>query len=82
MNSHSAVEKQPEHSLDTPPVRDALYVFACYLAWRNERSLCAFQELLSALDDPSEEVRVVAESLLSRAAQYLLETAADRHALR
>jgi len=46
--------------------RDALYLFACHLEWRNNRNLPAYQELLAALDDPNNDIRLVAEVLLHR----------------
>ncbi len=46
--------------------RDPLYLFACKIEWRNHCNLTAFQELLAALDDPSDETRLIAESLLGR----------------
>ncbi len=46
--------------------RDALYLFACHLEWRTERNLAAYQELLAALDDPDDDIRRLAESLLHR----------------
>ncbi len=46
--------------------RDPLYLFACHLEWRDRRNIKAYQELVAALDDPDEEVRAVAESLLHR----------------
>lgn len=46
--------------------RDPLYLFACHLEWRNHRNLSAYQELLAALDDPNQDIRLVAEVLLHR----------------
>jgi hypothetical protein len=66
MNEHPAAESQTKESLKTAGGRDPLYLFACHLEWHTEGSLLAFQELLAALDDPIEEVRLVAESLLGR----------------
>jgi hypothetical protein len=59
-------EIQRQESLKLGPRRDPLYLFACYLEWRNEGNLRAFQELLAGLDDPNEDARIVAESLLGR----------------
>ena len=64
MNEHPAAESQTQESLKAVPGRDPLYLFACHLEWRNEGNLRAFQELLAALDDPDEEIRLVAECLL------------------
>ncbi len=61
-----SVRNQSEESLKSASRRDPLYLFACYLEWRNEGNLRAFQELLAGLDDPHEDVRMVAESFLSR----------------
>jgi len=46
--------------------RDALYLFACHLEWRDKRNVAAYQELIAALDDPDCEIRDVAEVLLRR----------------
>jgi len=46
--------------------RDALYLFVCYLEWRDKRNVEAYQELVAALDDPNCEIRNVAEELLHR----------------
>lgn len=64
MNEHPAAESQAQESLKAVSGRDPLYLFACHLEWRNEGNLSAFQELLAALDDPDEEIRLVAECLL------------------
>ena len=64
MNECPAAESQTQESLKAISGRDPLYLFACHLEWRNEGNLRAFQELLAALDDPNEEIRLVAECLL------------------
>jgi hypothetical protein len=46
--------------------RDPLYLFACHLEWKHNPTVEVYQELVAALDDPKEEVRVVAECLLQR----------------
>jgi hypothetical protein len=46
--------------------RDPLYLFACHLEWRKSGDVAAYQELLAALDDPDNDIRVVAEALLRR----------------
>lgn len=46
--------------------RDPLYLFACYLDWRDRRDLLAYKELMAALDDHEEGIRTLAESLLHR----------------
>ncbi len=66
MAEHSVAEIQSEESLKLASRRDPLYLFACYLEWRKKGNLRAFQELLAALDDPHEDARIVAESLLGR----------------
>jgi hypothetical protein len=66
MNESPAAEGQPKEGLKAACGRDPLYLFACHLEWHTEGSLLAFQELLAALDDPNENVRLVAESLLGR----------------
>lgn len=47
--------------------RDPLYLFACHLAWRYERNVRAYQEVLAALDDCDPIIRALAENLLHRA---------------
>jgi len=47
--------------------RDPLFLFCCYVASREEKDL-AYKELVAALDDPSEEIRKLAHSLLQRRA--------------
>lgn len=49
-----------------PQVPDGVYLFACHLAWLQERSLWAYEELVRALDGPDEEARLIAETLLRR----------------
>jgi len=66
MAEHCAAEIQSKESLKLAPRRDPLYLFACYLEWRNEGNLRAFRELFAGLDDPTEDARMVAESLLGR----------------
>jgi hypothetical protein len=66
MTHYPVLENQAEESFDAAPVRDPLYLVACQLLWQNEGNLSAFQELLSALEDPDHGVRLVAESLLRR----------------
>ena len=45
---------------------DAAYLFACHLRWDKHGDLKAYLALVSALDSNSEEVQVIAESLLRR----------------
>jgi hypothetical protein len=66
MAEQLAAEIQSEESLKLAPRRDPLYLFACYLEWRKEANLRAFQELLAGLDDPHEDTRIIAESFLGR----------------
>ena len=46
--------------------RDPLYLFACHLEWWHKGKLEAYQELVAALDDDDEDIRIVAEKLLHR----------------
>jgi len=46
--------------------RDPLYLFACHLEWWRRGKLEAYQELIAALDDGDEDIRIVAEKLLHR----------------
>jgi hypothetical protein len=66
MNEHPAGQSQTEDNLALVPGRDPLYLFVCYLEWEHQESIHAFLELLAALDDPHDEVRLVAECLLGR----------------
>jgi len=43
-----------------------LYLFVCHLEWHGRRNLAAYEELLAALDDPDDKIRIVAEVLLQR----------------
>ena len=45
---------------------DAAYLFACHLEWDKHGDLQAYMVLVAALDSNSEEVQVIAESLLRR----------------
>jgi len=78
MAEYCAAEIQSEESLRPAPRRDPLYLFACYLEWRNEGNLRAFQELLAGLDDPHEDARIVAESLLGRPSPRRRKANGDR----
>lgn len=46
--------------------RDALYLFACKLGWRETKDVRSYRELLAAVAHPDRNIRVVAEALLSR----------------
>ncbi len=48
-------------------LRDPVFLFACHLEWRDKANFKAYQELVAALDDVNEEIRVLAEHLLHRA---------------
>jgi hypothetical protein len=56
------VEKEANQRLRRTP----LYLFACHLEWCNKGRLDAYEELVAALDDSDESIRVVAEKLLHR----------------
>ena len=49
---------------------DPIYLFACHLEWRDHRKLSAYHELLAALDDGDENIRLVAEKLLHRSSLH------------
>jgi hypothetical protein len=66
MNGPLAVKRQVHKDGEAASGRDPLYLFTCHLEWRNHKNVRAFEELLAALDDPNEEVVLVAESLLGR----------------
>ncbi len=62
------VKKNPEpEKHESTQRRDPLFLFACHLKWRDNRDINAYEELIAALDDPNEDIRAVAESLLHRA---------------
>ncbi len=46
--------------------RDPIYLFACHVEWRDRRNLCAYNELIAALDDRDQSIRDLAETLLHR----------------
>lgn len=62
----ATMESQPTHVSGPSVHRSPLYLFACYLEWCKNGRLDAYQELVAALDDPDEQVRVIAENLLHR----------------
>jgi hypothetical protein len=45
---------------------DPLYLFACYLEWRDKHNVEAYQDLVAVLDDTEKRIRAVAETLLNR----------------
>ncbi len=46
--------------------RDPIYLFACHVEWRDRRNLRAYNDLIAALDDRDQSIRVLAETLLHR----------------
>ena len=50
--------------------RDPIYLFACHLDWRDRANLRAYLHLISALDDPDENIRLLAETLLHRSSPH------------
>jgi len=70
----SEVETTPESSCtrascafnESERGRDPLHLFVCHLAWRYDRNVRAYQEVLAALDDCDPSIRALAESLLRR----------------
>lgn len=48
---------------------DALYVFFCYLEWRDQQNADAYKEVVATLDDEDAGIRQVAKSLLHRDAE-------------
>lgn len=67
MSKQGVAEINNEQSLNLAPEIDPLYLFASYLEWRIEGNPRSFQELLAARADANEEVRLIAESLLTQA---------------
>ncbi len=65
MSDYPVVEIPPRQSPNLAPRRDPLYLFACHLEWQINGNVSAFQELQAALEDPCEETRLIAESLLN-----------------
>ena len=45
---------------------DPIYLFACHLEWRDRGNLRGYNELVAALDDRDQSIRVLAETLLHR----------------
>jgi len=60
-----AVHHDSEQSLPEVPSLGPLYLFVSYLEWRIEGNLASLGELLAALADANEEVRLVAKSLIT-----------------
>lgn len=68
-NGAASGDIQEAHTLEkgtTAQRRNASYLFACHLAWRDRRDVEAYQKLVAALDDCNREIRAVAEMLLHR----------------
>ena len=62
-----AIGQQERQRKRSPGLRrDPLHLFACHLEWWHKGKLEAYQELLAALDDGDEDIRIVAEELLHR----------------
>jgi ABC-type histidine transport system ATPase subunit len=55
---------------DVARSRNLLYLFACHLEWKGRQNVEAYQELIAALDDTEERIRVVAEMLLHRSSPH------------
>ena len=51
--------------------RDPIYLFACHLEWHYRGNLRAYLDLISALDDQDENIRLLAERLLHRSSPHL-----------
>ena len=66
MTDRPGAESQTQVRPESAATPDPLYLFACHLEWQKERNRRAFEELLAALDDPNEEVRLVAEYFLDQ----------------
>jgi hypothetical protein len=64
---------------DSGRQRDPLYLFTCHLEWHRRQNVAAYEELLAALDDSDEKIRIVAEVLLQRSSPRptLAETSSD-----
>ena len=56
---------------------DVLYLFACQVEWRDGRNVKTYEELVAALDDPNENTRIVAETLLHRTSPRPKSAAVD-----
>ena len=54
-----------EH-VEAPAPRDVVYLVACYLHWCRRHDLFAYSQLVAALDDEDEDVRLVAGVLVQR----------------
>lgn len=62
----SIVQQERQRGRSPGLPRDPLYLFACHLEWWHKGKLEAYQELVAALDDDDEDIRIVAETLLHR----------------
>lgn len=62
--------------------RTSLYLFACHLEWSAHGRLAAYEELVAALDDSDEDIRIIAETLLHRSSPRRQVTEARRPAER
>ncbi len=69
------VHAEPIH--DTTSRRDPIYLFCCHIEWHKHGNIRAYQELVAALDDTSEDIRSVAESLLHRPSPRPRRTPSD-----
>ena len=65
VSNQFAVHNDSEQSSPQAPSLNPLYLFVSYLEWRIEGNLASLGELLAALADANEEVRLVAKSLIT-----------------
>lgn len=65
MRSMCASDQQIDLTL-RPHIRDSVYLFSCHLEWHSHGNIRAYEELVAALDDPSQQIRKLAEALLHR----------------
>lgn len=65
--SHVLIRKSERDQGEGKQRRDPVFLFACHLEWRDKGNFKAYEELVAALDDANEDIRVLAEHLLHRA---------------
>ena len=65
MIDQRATQSNTEQSPNFPAHLDPLYLFASYLNWQIEGNLASYHELLTMLDHPNEQVRLIADCLIS-----------------
>lgn len=63
----SSIRPEGRKEIEKQRPRDVLYLFTLHLEWRDRKNICAYDQLIAALDDPDDAIRMVAKQLLQRA---------------